>query len=570
MDRRVFLALVLFALVIIVPSLIWPSKPVTHPSGLGDSAAVAESLHRAPTAATTPPPPAPAAAPAPSTERPARRPAAPADTVWVTTPLLRLGFSTRGATVVSARLSQYQSFAAQDSGGRVDLVPAGRPFLEQQIAVGPDTLNLADLAFTPSAQVLSVTGDPATLTFRATHGPSTITLAYTLRPDDYRIHVAGRVTGLGAEGGQVLIGLGDGLSNTEADSTASFRDFAMVTKSQKTEKRSFSSVDEHARVVLDGPFEWVGIKSKYFLVGALAIEPGEAPFAGALAVGGPRPDSAKSMFGGKSGIATRLAVTLTLPTPAAGDFRYSVYLGPLEHRRLAAIGHDLDDANPYGWALFRPIIRWVSIVVTDMLLWGHEQFHLAYGWLLIAFGVLVRLLLWPLNSRAMASQMRMQAVAPLLKEVQTKYKNEPERQQRETLKIYREHKVNPLGGCLPMLIPWPVLLALYFVFLYTIELRGSSFLWLPDLSRADPLYILPVVMGISMFVLSKVGQRGMPPNPQTSTMLYVMPAMMTFLFLRFSSGLNLYYLVSNLCSIPQQWMISERRLREQGKRAPSS
>jgi YidC/Oxa1 family membrane protein insertase len=234
------------------------------------------------------------------------------------------------------------------------------------------------------------------------------------------------------------------------------------------------------------------------------------------------------------------------------------------------MGHDLDDANPYGWAIFRPIIRWVAVVVTDVLLWGHEHFSLAYGWLLIFFGVLIRLLLWPLNQRAMASQMRMQAVAPLLKEVQTKYKNDPERQQRETLKIYREHKVNPLGGCLPMLIPYPMLLALYFVFQYTIELRGAAFLWLPDLARFDPYFALPVLLGLSMFVLSKVGQKGLPPNPQTATMLYMMPAMMTFIFLRLSSGLNLYYLVSNLCSIPQQWLIAKRRLADQGKRAGST
>lgn len=559
MDRRVFLALVLFALVIIVPSLIWPSKPVPHPAGQPDTAAVAESLQQRNTAPST--------SSVPSTEGTARRPTAHEDTVWVTTPLLRVGVSTRGGTLVSARLSHYKSFAAGDSGRQVDLVPAGRPFLGRRIAIGSDTLDLADLSFAPSTRVMSVAGDPATLTLTATRGPSTITIAYTFHPDDYRVGVKGRVTGLGPSGAQMLVSLGDGLRNSEADSTGSFRDYALVTKSSKTEKHAFSSLTEGERSVFDGPFEWAGIKSKYFLVGALATEPGEAPFAGAVAVGGPRPDSAKGFFGGKSGIATEMGVSLTLPVPPAGDFQYSVFLGPLEHRRLAAIGHDMDDANPYGWAIFRPIIRWVSILVTNILLAGHESLGVAYGWLLIAFGILVRLVLWPLNQKAMASQMRMQAVAPLLKEVQTKYKNDPERQQKETLKIYREHNVNPLGGCLPMLIPYPMLLALYFVFQYMIELRGSSFLWLPDLSRYDPYFILPIVMGLSMFALSKIGQRGMPPNPQTATMLYMMPAMMTFIFLRLSSGLNLYYLVSNLFSLPQQWMLSQKRLKDQGKRA---
>lgn len=562
MDRRVFLALVLFALVIIVPSLIWPSKPVTPAAGHPDSLVAAESLKTKPADWT-----------APQLSQPTNRPTTsrpmtlPADTVWVTTPLLRLGLSTRGGTVVSARLSQYRSFAAGDTGHTAELVPAGRPFLAQRLAVGSDTLSLSDLSFTPSARVMSVAGEPATLTFTANRGASTITLAYTFRPDAYQIDVAGRATGLGANGAVVLVGLGDGLRNTEADSVGSFRDYGVVTKSAKTELRRFGSVNVGERVVMDGPFEWAGVKSKYFLLGALAIQAGQPQFAGVVAVGGPRPDSAKGFFGGKSAIATQTAVSVTLPAPPSGEFRFAVYLGPLEHRRLAAMGHDLDDANPYGWALFRPIIRAVAVVVTDVLLWGHEHFSLAYGWLLIFFGVLIRLLLWPLNQRAMASQMRMQAVAPLLKEVQTKYKNDPERQQRETLKIYREHKVNPLGGCLPMLIPYPMLLALYFVFQYTIELRGAAFLWLPDLARFDPYFALPVLLGLSMFVLSKVGQKGLPPNPQTATMLYMMPAMMTFIFLRLSSGLNLYYLVSNLCSIPQQWLIAKRRLADQGKRA---
>jgi YidC/Oxa1 family membrane protein insertase len=277
-----------------------------------------------------------------------------------------------------------------------------------------------------------------------------------------------------------------------------------------------------------------------------------------------------TLLGGRSLVATRTALALTLPVPPSGDFRSGLYLGPLEYRRLARLGHDLDDANPYG-GFFRPIVKPVSVFVVNILLWMHERLALNYGWVLIIFGVLVRLLLWPLSQRALESGIRMQAVAPLMKEVQERYKNEPDRLQREMMKIYKEHKVNPLGGCLPTLLPWPVLIALFFVFSNTIEFRGVAFLWLPDLSRADPYYVIPVVMGLSMYVVSKVGQLGLPPNPQTKTLLYFMPIMMTFLFLRFASGVNLYYTVSNFVSIPQQYLIARRRLREQGQRpAPPS
>jgi YidC/Oxa1 family membrane protein insertase len=119
-----------------------------------------------------------------------------------------------------------------------------------------------------------------------------------------------------------------------------------------------------------------------------------------------------------------------------------------------------------------------------------------------------------------------------------------------------------------MLLPMPVLFALFFVFANTIEFRGVPFLWLPDLARADPYYIIPLLMGLSMFVLSKVGQLGLPPNPQAKMLLYFMPVFMTLLFLRFASGLNLYYSVSNIFSIPQQYLIARRRLREQASRGP--
>ena len=186
----------------------------------------------------------------------------------------------------------------------------------------------------------------------------------------------------------------------------------------------------------------------------------------------------------------------------------------------------------------------------------------SYGLALVVFGVLVRLLLWPLNQRAMKSQVAMMAVQPILKDLQTRYKNDPQKLQSEMMKVYKEHGVNPLGGCLPMLLPMPVLLALFFVFANTIVFRGVPFLWLPDLSRPDPYRIIPILLGVSMFGLSKVGQIGVPPNPQTKMMVYFMPIFMTVLFLNFASGLNLYYAAQNLFSIPQQYLIAKRRLRD--------
>ena len=114
-----------------------------------------------------------------------------------------------------------------------------------------------------------------------------------------------------------------------------------------------------------------------------------------------------------------------------------------------------------------------------------------------------------------------------------------------------------------MLLPWPIMLALFFVLANSIELRGQPFLWLPDLALKDPLYIIPVLMGLSMFGVNYVGMKGLPPTPQSKMMLYFLPIMMTVLFISFASGLNLYYFVQNMVSIPQQWSLARERLKRQ-------
>ena len=545
-KRRLLLAFLLMMIVAVAPSIIWPNKkPAAGRIGRSaDSSAVRDSA--------TPP----AATPSRPSAHPPIRPSD--DTgriVWVTSPLYRLGFSSKGGRLVSAQLLQYKSFATGDSAQPVELVPPGDAFLRTRLVLpSGDTTSLDDWNLRPSPDtpgIIVYAGQgPQRLRFDGDRGGSHVALEYVFVPDQYRFEVHGSVSGVGSSGAMLLIDLSDGLRSAERDSLDDYRHYAIVTKASKTERTDFGKIKPDQRALFNGPFEWVGVKSKYFFLAALALEEGQPTFAGAVAVGGPRNGRA----------ASRAAVTVTMPVPS-GAFRYQVYAGPLDNRQLGPLGHGLDDANPYG-GIFRPIIQPVSIVVTAILLWMHERLHLAYGWVLILFGIVIRIVLWPLNQKAMESSIRMQAVAPLLKEVQDKYKDDPPRLQREMMRLYKEHHVNPFGGCLPMLLPWPVLLALFFVFANTIVFRGVPFLWLPDLSRSDPYRIIPILLGVSMFALSKVGQIGVPPNPQTKMMVYFMPIMMTVLFLNFASGLNLYYAAQNLFSIPQQYLIAKKRLRQ--------
>ncbi len=554
MDRRTLLAIGLMLIVAVLPALLSP-RPATEPPGaVVDSATVApETLVARQPAPVEVVPDAPSPlSPLPGPDEPATSPAPSPRTVAVESPLYRYEFSTRGGQLTGAALREYRTFAAGDSGV-AEIVPPSSRFLEYALVVGGDTLRLADFDLQPSDTVLHVEREGTRLELRGRRGGLGLELTYIFAPDQYLFDVEGRVTGTG-QGGLVLLGLGPRLALVEADSADDFRSYAVVTGQNGAEQLNFRSLDPGEVRALEGPFDWVALKSKYFLAAVLTVEEGQPQLGGAIAVGGERID----------GNAVRTDVVASLPAPG-GRFSFSMYVGPQEYKRLRRIGNDLTDVNSYGW-IFKPIIQPFANIIVVILLWMHENLNMGYGWVLILFGIAVRIVLWPLNQKAMRSSMAMQAIQPEIKAVQERYKQDPQKMQQEVMKLYKEHGVNPLGGCLPMLIPMPVLFALFFVFRVTIEFRGVPFLWLPDLSRADPYFIIPIVMGLSMFAVSKLGQMGVPPNPQAKMMLYIMPAFLTFIFLKLSSGLNLYYAVSNIASIPQQWLIARQRLRRMGKR----
>jgi YidC/Oxa1 family membrane protein insertase len=565
MDRRLLAAIGLMLIIAILPSILWPPKRPADGAtgGPADSLQPADRPLRADSVIASP------VAPSDSQLAPAQEPrtAGPPDgqtadsvpdrRVIVESDLYRFEFSTLGARLASATLLEYRSFAA-GTDTVAQLLPARADFLAYRFVTGRDTLDLSSWTFEPDAERVRVGPEGAVLTWVGRSGSREVRLTQRFHGDGYLFDVSGTIAG--APEGYVLIGLGPRLRAIDGDTVGDIRSYGVVTKARRTERLDFRSLDPGERREIPGPFEWVAIKSRYFVAAVMALETGQPQFGGALAVGGPRPEKSQ----------TDVSVVTSLPAPR-GEFQHSVYVGPQEYRRLKRIGHDFEDVNPYGW-IFRPIIRPFANFIVLILLWMHETLRIGYGWVLIVFGILVRLILWPLNQKAMRSSTAMQALQPDIKAIQGKYAGkkdvkDQQKMQQEIMQLYKEHGVNPLGGCLPLMIPMPVLFALFFVFMNTIEFRGVSFLWLPDLSRPDPFYVIPLVMGGSMFGLSWIGQRGLPPNPQTKMMMYIMPAIFTFMFLNFASGLNLYYAVSNIASLPQQWLISVERKRKLGARA---
>ena len=493
------------------------------------------------------------------------------DTVVVEGPLYRYSWSTLGARLISAQLLAFESFDEGQEGQPVELISAGTSgVLAMQLRLGERTFDLGARSFEVEpvdGLRLNEGGGPRTLTFRYRDPAGLIfQTAYTFDPSSYDILARTEVVGPDVD--LLVTGMGSGLGYNESSRSEE----STVMGYAWNHVRDGVDDERHAQVdsprIQEGPHRWAALKSKYFIFALIPGREGSEeylggviarPYEGPAPVEGNLPEPEWWQFWAPSDPVTPHEIAVTQSLDASGVLDYRVYLGPQERDVLVAFENDLEEANPYGYRWMRPIVRPVVSVALSILNFLHRNLNVGYGWAIIIFGVMMRVLLWPLNQKAMRAQMRNMAAQPLLKEIQTKYKDQPEKLQKEMMKLYKEHGFNPLGGCLPMLLPFPVLITLFFVFRNTIQLRGESFLWLPNLASADPLYILPVLLGLSMFLLMSISARSMPPNPQMKMMRWIMPIFMAVIFVRFASGLNLYYAVTNLATLPQSFLIAKER-----------
>jgi YidC/Oxa1 family membrane protein insertase len=550
MEKRIILAVVLMSAAIFITNWLFP--PVVEDPPAGDQRPVAESpAIQAPTAPVPPP--------TPVLRVPREREATAVDTVVVSSPRYRYTLTSRGASVVGAQMLRYPSYTID---GPVQIAaPTPEEFVSYRLVVGTDTLDLRSLPFQPDTRALSLAEDGGEQTVRFRYAGDegfAMEIAYTFHPERYLAEVEGRITGI--PGGAVLVPvIAPGIGVHEAPGHHAERELAVVARRPgRVERQRLDKVGMADTLV--GPLTWAGMKDKYFLA---VLIPGEAhPFVGGIARALPRGSYPRPRLGDTLQV-PQATVMAALTVPPEGGFRFGAYLGPQEKGHLAAVGYDLDELIPYGYRWMRPIMRPIAAAVLTFLDWLHVSLGVGYGWVLVIFGVLVKLILWPLNAKAMRSQMKSAALQPRMQELRERFKDDPQKQQQELMKLMREEGANPLAGCLPMLIPFPVLIALFFVFQGTIAFRGVEFLWLPDLSLPDPYYLLPLVLVASTFLLQWISVKlgGMESNPQMKMMMYILPPFMGFIFMALPAGLNLYYAVSNLAGIPQQILIAVERKR---------
>jgi YidC/Oxa1 family membrane protein insertase len=301
-----------------------------------------------------------------------------------------------------------------------------------------------------------------------------------------------------------------------------------------------------------GNTDWIAVRTKYFLS---AIIPRNAKAEG-VSFSGVGVQSEKVLE-------RRYNVFMNVNNAANDEADlYTLFMGPLDHSILKKYEVGLDDIiMSHGW--YERTFRAISLPIVSLLKFFHI-FIPNYGIVIILFSILVKIVVYPLTKKSYKSMKEMSKVQPLVAELKEKYKKDPQRLNKETMKLYKEHSINPLGGCLPMLLQLPLLGALFIVFRSTIQLRGASFIpgWIDDLSRADtiftlpislPLYgdqfnILPILMAGSMIFQSKMTMQ----DPKQKAMVYLMPIFMLLIFNQFPSGLNLYYTMFNVLTIIQQ------------------
>jgi YidC/Oxa1 family membrane protein insertase len=450
---------------------------------------------------------------------------------------------------VGAQFTQYATLKNRGKvkGEPVELANPGDPLLAFRLVVPGDTVRLDQAVYRTTR---SEENGNTVVRYDAMVGARAVAITYSFLPDSYRVNVAAEITDAPSNA-FLLVDMPPAFRSSEADTTEDRNHLAYAYKPdvQSAKGIAFSSLDPGEREIAAGPLTWAVAKNKYFLFGVLAPK-GQPGFAELNVTGGEM--SSKQ--------ATRAMGTVVMPL-ASGAARFEVYAGPQEFTRLVAMGREFETSNPYGGWL-QGLVQPFATMVIRLLLWMKATLGLSYGWILVIFGIAVRIVLWPLNQKAMRSSMAMQRLQPELQAIQTKYKGDAQKLQSEMMRVYKEHGMSPfssLSGCLPMLIPLPVFFALFFVFQNTIEFRGVSFLWLPDISVKDPYFVLPVLVAATAMVLSFIGMKGIKANEQQKMMMYLMPAMMLFIFFSMASGLNLYYLVQNLASLPQQWLIAQER-----------
>jgi YidC/Oxa1 family membrane protein insertase len=482
--------------------------------------------------------------PAPATTGvPAAAPAAKGETIRVSTDLLVADVDTLGGTLSRIELTRHRD--SKDSSGNFVLLGPDHRYEAQSGVTGESGPNHRTVwQALPGERSLPAGQDRLELRLRA-QGRDGLEVhkVYAFKRGSYVVDISLELRNQGSTALSTYTyfqlthdGKPEGNTNTVAASfgAQSFTGFAVYTEERKFEKVHPSDLDkgkaEHIKHADNG---WLAFVQHYFVSAWLPPKGLERDYV-----------AEKRQDGTYAG---RVLVAANVPPGGATSVSVPLYAGPQEQRRLQAAAPGLDLVVDYG---FLAVIAWP-------LFWLLEKLHgLAGNWgvAIILLTVLIKIIFFPLSAASYKSMAKMKLITPRLTKIREMYGQDRQKMNQAMMELYRTEKINPLGGCFPILVQIPVFIALYWVLLAAIELRHAPFvLWINDLSALDPYYVLPILMTVTMVLQTKMNP--VPPDPVQAKVMQFMPFVFSIFFFFFPAGLVLYWLVNNILSILQQWQI---------------
>jgi YidC/Oxa1 family membrane protein insertase len=530
-----------------------PAKVVTAPVAAGGAVSGVPTIAAAPSAGSVPALPGALDAAAP-----AKR-----EIITSTPDVLKVDIETAGGVVRRLELLKFKQAGHPGwFGGCFGLFPACKSSVDASknevlFDEGPDHAYLAQTGLIgapalpnhntvfvakPGARTIDG-GNDVQLVLESEQGGVKLTKTYTFHRGDYVIDVRHDVSNVGTAPvtpSLYLQLLHDG-NKPEGDSyfNSSFTGPTMYTPEEKYKKLDFSTIEKkgHADHPTKADDGWVAI-SQHFFVSAFV----------------PQAKMTREIYTKKVDINRYAIGTVTpLGTVAPGatvSNSAKLYSGPQDEKLLEKVSPGLDLVKDYGFLT----------IIAKPIFWVIDQIHNVlgnWGWTIIAFTILIKLAFFPLSAAGYKSMAKVKLVTPKMQAIRERYKNDPAKMNQATMELYKTEKINPLGGCLPILVQMPVFIALYWVLQASIEFRGAPWIgWIQDLSQHDPWCILPVLYAISMFITTKLNPA--PADPMQAKMMLFMPLAFSLMFFFFPSGLVLYWVVNNILSIGQQWVITKK------------
>ncbi len=471
--------------------------------------------------------------------------AAPRQNVTISTDVLRLTFDSQGGTLRHAELLKYADSVHKDKPVVLFDESVHRVYLGQSGLIGGGfPTHKTTMTALPGARELKDGEDQMELRFESPDmGGVKLVKIWTLKRGAYDIGVRHEVvnTGTAAVSPQLYLQLVRDGNKPEGEQSTMYSTFtgpAVYTDEKKYQKVEFKDIESgKASVEKSSTGGYVAMVQHYFASAWL------------LAEGIQRDNFLRKVDN------NLYAVGMITPVGTIGpgqskSVEARLFAGPQIEKRLESLAPGLELVKDYGWLT----------ILAKPLYWLLDKLHGFlgnWGWSIVALVLLLKIAFYWLNAKAYSSMAKMKAINPRIMEMRERLKDKPQQMQQEMMRIYREEKVNPMGGCLPIIIQIPVFIALYWVLLSSVEIRNAPWIgWITDLSAKDPLFILPVLMTLSSLLQTALNPA--PPDPMQAKMMWIMPLVFSVMFFFFPAGLVLYWLTNNILSIAQQWIINTR------------